>query len=101
MVYETGKENEELYAVSFYDLRGRIGEWAESPKRDMLRRKGGYGMRIDVGVDLHKTQMTVYVRTGKDEGENSRYAVTTEGYLEFLKALGKWRSKGADIRVAV
>jgi hypothetical protein len=58
-------------------------------------------MRIDVGVDLHKTQMTVYVRTGKDEGENSRYAVTTEGYLEFLKALGKWRSKGADIRVAV
>ena len=101
MVYETGKENEELYAVSFYDLRGRIEEWAESPKRDMLRRKGGYGMRIDVGVDLHKTQMTVYVRTGKDEGESSQYSVTTEGYREFLKALGKWRSKGADIRVAV
>jgi len=58
-----------FYAVSFYDLRGRIGEWAESPKRDMLRRKGGYGMRIDVGVDLHKTQMTVYARTGKDEGK--------------------------------
>ena len=101
MVYETGKENEELYAVSFYDLRGRIGEWAESPKRDMLRRKGGYGMRIDVGVDLHKTQMTVYVRTGKDEGEGGEYATGEEGYREFLKALGKWRSKGADIRVAV
>jgi hypothetical protein len=40
MVYETGKENEELYAVLFYDLRGRIGEWAKSPKRDGLRRKG-------------------------------------------------------------
>ena len=46
-------------------------------------------MRIDVGVDLHKTQMTVYVRTGKDEGERSRYAVAPEGYRAFLKALGK------------
>ena len=89
MVCETGKENEDLYAVSFYDLRGRIGEWAKSPKRDRLRRKGSYGMRIDVGVDLHKTQMTVYVRTGKDEGERSRYAVAPEGYRAFLKALGK------------
>jgi len=29
MVYEAGKENEELYAASFYDLRGRIGEWSD------------------------------------------------------------------------
>ena len=100
MVCETGKENEELYAVSFYDLRGRIGEWSKSPKRVD---SGGRGvrMRIDVGVDLHKTQMTVYVRTGKDEGEGGEYATGEEGYREFLKALGKWRSKGADVRVAV
>lgn len=88
MVCETGKENEELYAVSFYDLRGRIGEWSKSPKRVD---SGGRGvrMRIDVGVDLHKTQMTVYVRTGKDEGEGGEYATGEEGYREFLKALGK------------
>ena len=101
MVYETGKENEELYAVSFYDLRGRIGEWAKSPKRDRLRRKGSHGKRIDVGVDLHKTQMTVCVRTGKDEREGAQYATSIEGYREFLKDLGKRRKSGADIRVAV
>mgnify|MGYP006902003583 CR=1 FL=1 len=48
------------------------GAWSKSPKRVD---SGGRGvrMRIDVGVDLHKTQMTVYERTGKDEASILAY----------------------------
>ena len=64
------------------------GAWSKSPKRVD---SGGRGvrMRIDVGVDLHKTQMTVYERTGKDEASILAYLYLgrerhSEDFIELL-----------------
>jgi hypothetical protein len=40
---------------------------------------GGEGMRIDVGVDLHKTQFTVYAQRGETTGVNGQYTTNEEG----------------------
>jgi hypothetical protein len=36
-------------------------------------------MRIDIGVDLHKTQFTVYARRETKPGESGQYATSDEG----------------------
>ena len=56
-------------------------------------------MTINVGVDLHKTQFTVYARNG--EGLYGKYGTDGAGYQGFVKQLGQWRAEGHQVRVAV
>ena len=58
-------------------------------------------MRIDVGVDLHKTQFTVYAQRGEATGINGQYPANEEGYVTFLRTLGQWKRNGHDIRIGV
>jgi len=55
---------------------------------------------VNVGVDLHKTQFTVCVRSRGGE-EFQRYPTTDAGYAAFLKEMAKWQSKGQKVRVGV
>ena len=56
-------------------------------------------MTINVGVDLHKTQFTVYARNG--EGLYGKYRTTAEGYKQFITQLNRWRDEGHPVRLAV
>jgi len=58
-------------------------------------------MRIDIGVDLHKTQFTVYARREEKPGESGQYPTSDEGYRDFLGKLGGWRRSGHVIRIGV
>jgi len=56
-------------------------------------------MTISVGVDLHKTQFTVFARVG--DGIFGKYLTTEDGYQEFLSQVQVWRNKGQSVRVGV
>jgi transposase len=56
-------------------------------------------MTINVGVDLHKTQFTVFARLG--EGKYGKYLTTEEGYQEFLAQVRLWQGEGQSVRVGV
>ena len=58
-------------------------------------------MRIDIGVDLHTTQFTVYARRGEKDGVSEQYLTNAEGYMTFLHKLGEWKRNGHDIRIGV
>ena len=58
-------------------------------------------MRIDIGVDLHKTQFTVYTQRGEKAEVNGQYPTNEEGYKTFLRKLGAWKRSGHDIRIGV
>ena len=58
-------------------------------------------MRIDIGVDLHKTQFTVYAQRGEKSEVNGQYPTNEEGYKTFLRKLGAWKRSGHDIRIGV
>jgi len=59
-------------------------------------------MRVSVGVDLHKSQFTVYYRyEGTDEGIIKKYSTQRYGYKEFLGTLRGYKGKGVEIAVAV
>ena len=62
---------------------------------------GGEGMRIDIGVDLHKTQFTVYVLGREKSGVNGQYFTTEEGYMSFMQKLREWKRDGEAIRIGV
>jgi len=53
----------------------------------------------NIGVDLHKTQFTVFARHGK--GLYRKYGTNAEGYNSFLHQLQEWRDEGYQIRLAV
>lgn len=56
-------------------------------------------MIINIGVDLHKTQFTVYARNG--DGMYGKYRTTAEGYEQFIGQLNRWRDEGHQVRLAV
>ena len=59
---------------------------------------------VNIGIDLHKTQFTVCVRSrekGKVENVFSVYPTTAEGYAAFLKEVAVWQKAGELIRVGV
>lgn len=56
-------------------------------------------MTINIGVDLHKTQFTVFARDG--EGLYGKYETKAEGYKSFLSQLNAWRDEGHEVRLAV
>jgi len=60
---------------------------------------------VNVGVDLHKTQFTVCVRSrdekGKVENTFSKYPTTDEGYATFLNEAAQYQKRGEEVRVGV
>lgn len=58
--------------------------------------------RVDVGVDLHKGQFTVYwLREGEEKGKFERYLTDGEGYEVFEGKLKAAAEAGSEVRVAV
>ncbi len=55
-------------------------------------------MSISVGVDLHKTQFTVFARVG--EGFFGKYQTTEDGYEAFLARIRCGERKGSRSRWA-
>ncbi len=61
-------------------------------------------MTFYIGVDLHKTQFTVHVRTEeKIESMNEirMYPTTEIGYAEFCKRIRTYKATGAVVKLAV
>jgi len=56
-------------------------------------------MNINIGVDLHKTQFTVYYRSGT--GYYREYATNEQGYRSFLMNINRLREIGDTVRVGV
>ena len=61
-------------------------------------------MTFFIGVDLHKTQFTVHVRT-EDKVESleqiKKYPTTPGGYAEFLSRIASFKATGADVKIGV
>jgi len=57
-------------------------------------------MRVNVGVDLHKTQFTVCVK-GLGEDRFAVYPTTKEGYEAFLERAAIWKECGMEVKAAV
>jgi len=57
-------------------------------------------MKVNVGVDLHKTQFTVCVK-GLGEDKFDEYPTTEEGYEAFLKRAAIWQECGKEVKAAV
>ncbi len=57
-----------------------------------------------IGVDLHKTQFTVHVRT-EEKVESldqiKQYSTTVAGYAEFLSRIETYRATGAAVKIGV
>ena len=58
-------------------------------------------MTINVGVDLHKTQFTVFVRIRKGEGTHGQYATTETGFQEFFSELRSIRKRSDHVKIGV
>jgi transposase len=56
-------------------------------------------MTINVGVDLHKSQFTVFVR--RAEGTQGQYATTEEGFQQFLSVLRSIRKRNDHVKIGV
>ena len=61
-------------------------------------------MTYFIGVDLHKTQFTVHVRT-EEESESldqiRQYSTTADGYTEFLARISRYQETGSDVKIGV
>lgn len=57
-------------------------------------------MTINVGVDLHKTQFTVCIKSNT-ACEHACYETNTDGYKSFLKQAAAWQKSGHAVRVGV
>jgi len=60
---------------------------------------------VNVGIDLHKTQFTVCVRSRDKKGEVintfAKYPTTDEGYATFFNEAAKYQKKGEEVQVGV
>lgn len=61
-------------------------------------------MTFFIGVDLHKTQFTIHVRT--EEGAETldqirQYPATPDGYTEFLARIGGYKAAGSAVKIGV
>jgi transposase len=55
---------------------------------------------VNVGIDLHKTQFTVCVRS-RGGDRFGKYPTTAEGYGAFLAEAAEWQACGEEVRVGV
>ena len=61
-------------------------------------------MTFFIGVDLHKTQFTVHVRTEvkvESLDQIKQYPTTTAGYAEFLSRIETYKATGAAVKIGV
>ena len=56
-------------------------------------------MTINAGVDLHKTQFTVFVKQSGNQFE--QYSTEEEGFSRFLSRIEGWKKNGMTVRVGV
>lgn len=56
-------------------------------------------MTINAGVDLHKTQFTVFVKESRKQCE--QYSTEEAGYQQFLDRVSRWQKSGKTVRVGV
>ena len=56
-------------------------------------------MNLSVGVDLHKTQFTVYGRIGT--GMYGKYTTDAHGYKQFGRQVREWQDQGYQVRLGV
>lgn len=56
-------------------------------------------MTINAGVDLHKTQFTVFVKQSGNQFE--QYSTEEDGYKRFLARIQRWKKNGMTVRVGV
>jgi len=56
-------------------------------------------MTINAGVDLHKTQFTVFVKHSGNQFE--QYSTEEDGFLKFLSRIEGWQKNGMTVRVGV
>ena len=55
---------------------------------------------VNVGIDLHKTQFTICVRSRSGD-RFEQYPTTESGYEAFLKKTALWQKKGEEVRIGV
>ena len=61
-------------------------------------------MTFFIGVDLHKTQFTVHVRTEKKSetlDQIKQYPTTEEGYKDFLERIRDYKETGSSVKIGV
>ena len=61
-------------------------------------------MTFFIGVDLHKTQFTVHVRTEENVEsleQIKQYPTTAAGYAEFLARIETYKASGAAVKIGV
>ena len=61
-------------------------------------------MTFFIGVDLHKTQFTVHVRTEEkieSLDQIKQYPTTAAGYAEFLARIAAYKATGSDVKIGV
>lgn len=84
-------------------LKDRIGDWDPIyPYRRCPKQIGGRRMKMSIGVDLHKTQFTVYCLSEDRRIQETRmYATTDQGYRAFMMQIDHWEQKRYDVIAAV
>ena len=81
-----------------------MGDWNTLPIRLSAIELKGSHMTCFIGVDLHKTQFTVYVRIGdevEDLAEIKQYPTTVAGYTEFLNRILAYKTASFDVKIGV
>ena len=81
-----------------------MGDWDTLPIRLSAIELKGSHMTCFIGVDLHKTQFTVYVRIGdevEDLPEIKQYPTTVAGYTEFLNRILAYKTARFDVKIRV
>ena len=81
-----------------------MGDWDTLPIRLSAIELKGSHMTCFIGVDLHKTQFTVYVRIGdkvEDLPEIKQYPTTVAGYTEFLNRILAYKTASFDVKIGV
>ena len=56
-------------------------------------------MTINAGVDLHKTQFTVFVKQSGNQFE--QYSTEEDGYKKFHARIQRWKKNGMTVRIGV
>lgn len=80
-----------------------MGDWYTLPIRLSAELNGAH-YDIFFGVDLHKTQFTVHVRT-EEESESldqiKLYKTDESGYKEFLNRIRLYKETGFEVKIGV
>ncbi|POQ98344.1 hypothetical protein AU468_13380 [Alkalispirochaeta sphaeroplastigenens] len=90
-----------VVSAAHEDLQGRIGEWHDPPHRTLAQTGTRRFEMVNVGIDLHKSQFTVFWRQDNGNDVFERYATSEDGYRRFEVALKAVQDRGEAVRAAV